>query len=119
MQNETKRRFDFSTLDRRLVFTLRTICVCCFILLLLLLAGNVLVRYFPVAALYWFDEVVEWVFAWMVFFGAAALWARDEHFRLEWISEKLRHHPKGHLVAAALEVISLIFLLIFSTKPCA
>ena len=99
--------------DRALVVTLRSICVCCFSLLLLLLAGNVFVRYFPVTAFYWFDELVEWVFAWMVFFGAAALWARDEHFRLEWINEKLKGRRSGHLVAAVLEVISLFFIFIF------
>lgn len=102
-----------AALDRGLVFTLRLICVVCFSLLLLLLAGNVFVRIFPVTAFYWFDEVVEWMFAWMVFFGAAALWARDDHFRLEWISEKLKERPVGHLVAAALEVISLFFIAIF------
>jgi len=99
--------------DRVLVFMLRSICVLCFSLLLLLLAGNVFVRYFPVTAFYWFDEVVEWMFAWMVFFGAAALWARGEHFRLEWISEKLKGRPTGHLVAAVLELISLFFVFIF------
>ena len=99
--------------DRGLVFTLRLICVSCFSLLLLLLAGNVFVRYFPVAAFYWFDEVVEWMFAWMVFFGAAALWARDDHFRLEWISDKLKEKPIGHLVAAVIELISLFFIAVF------
>jgi TRAP-type C4-dicarboxylate transport system permease small subunit len=102
-----------TALDRGLVFTLRTICVVCFTMLLLLLAGNVFVRIFPVTAFYWFDEVVEWMFAWMVFFGAAALWARDDHFRLEWISAKLKERPVGHLVAAALELISLFFIAIF------
>jgi TRAP-type C4-dicarboxylate transport system permease small subunit len=100
-------------IDRGLVFLLRTICVGCFVLLLLILAGNVFVRYFPVTAFYWFDEVVEWTFAWMVFFGAAALWARDEHFRLEWISDKLRGTRRGHLLSAALELISLIFIAVF------
>jgi TRAP-type C4-dicarboxylate transport system permease small subunit len=102
-----------SAFDRVLIYTLRLICVCCFSLLLLLLAGNVFVRYFPFAAFYWFDEVVEWMFAWMVFFGAAALWARDEHFRLEWINEKIKGTATGHLVAAGLEFISLSFLVIF------
>ena len=100
--------------SRVLVYTLRMICIACFSLLLLLLAGNVFVRHFPVAAFYWFDEVVEGIFAWMVFFGAAALWARDEHFRLEWINEKIRGTATGHLVAAGLELISLFFLIIFS-----
>ena len=99
--------------DRGLVYTLRLICVGCFSLLLVLLAGNVFVRYFPVAAFYWFDEVVEWAFAWMIFFGAAALWARDEHFRLDWINKKLKATPAGHLVAAGLEAVSLFFIVIF------
>lgn len=103
----------FEKIDRGVVFTLRLICVCCFSLLLLLLAGNVFVRYVPVAAFYWFDEVVEWMFAWMVFFGAAALWARDEHFKLEWINDKIKGTSTGHLVAVVLEIISLFFLIIF------
>ena len=102
-----------SAFDKALVYTLRLICICCFSLLLVLLAGNVFVRYVPVAAFYWFDEVVEWAFAWMVFFGAAALWARDDHFRLEWIINKIKGSPTGHLVAAGLELLSLFFLIIF------
>ena len=108
-----KARNLLSVFDRVLVRTLRLICIGCFSLLLLLLAGNVFVRYFPVTAFYWFDEVVEWVFAWMVFFGAAALWARDEHFKLEWINDKIKGTPAGHLVAVMLEIISLFFLIIF------
>lgn len=109
-----KRSIGFlSALDRGVVFSLRLICVCCFGLLLLLLAGNVFVRHFPVAAFYWFDEVVEWLFAWMVFFGAAALWARDEHFKLEWINGKIKGTMIGHLVAVFLELLSLFFLVVF------
>lgn len=103
----------FSTLDRVLVYTLRSICVCCFILLLLLLTGNVFVRYVPVAAFYWFDEVVEWMFAWMVFLGAAALWARNDHFRLEWIHEKIKGTAAGHLFSIFIEIVSLLFVAIF------
>lgn len=99
--------------DRGLVFLLRVICVGCFTLLLLILAGNVFVRYFPVTAFYWFDEVVEWMFAWMVFFGASALWARNEHFRLEWINEKIKGTRKGHLLAAMIELLSLCFITVF------
>jgi TRAP-type C4-dicarboxylate transport system permease small subunit len=113
MELKEKKPGFLSTVDRALVYTLRLICVCCFSLLLLLLSGNVFVRHFPVAAFYWFDEVVEWTFAWMVFIGAAALWARDEHFKLEWINEKIKGTPAGHLVVAALELISLFFLVIF------
>lgn len=102
-----------SVLDRWLVMALRAICVTCFAILLVLLAGNVFVRFVPVAAFFWFDEVVEWAFAWMVFFGAAALWARDEHFRLEWLGDKLRGTRPGHLVTGGVELLSLVFIAIF------
>ncbi|MFH1981608.1 MAG: TRAP transporter small permease [Pseudomonadota bacterium] len=111
---DTQKTFGFlSACDRILVTTLRSICVCCLSMLLLLLLGNVFVRYFPVAAFYWFDEVVEGLFAWMVFLGAAALWARNDHFRLEWINDKLKGKPAGHLIATAIEIISLFFIFIF------
>ena len=116
-----------TTFDRRLVQLMRIICLCCFTLLLLLLAGNVFVRIyagfyeripsfirFPIIGFYWFDEVVEGTFAWMVFFGAAALWARDEHFKLEWLSSKMTGTRTGHLVVGGLELISLFFLLTFA-----
>lgn len=103
----------FTRLDRYLNKTLRIICSLCLAILLVLLAGNVFVRYFPVAAFYWFDEVVEWVFAWMVFLGAAALWTRDEHFKLSWLDDKLEGTIAGNLITLFIELICLIFLMIF------
>lgn len=99
--------------DKALVFVLRAICVICFTVLLLLLSGNVFVRFFPVAAFFWFDEIVEWMFAWMIFFGAAALWARNDHFRLEWIYNKFKGRVFGHVVGLFVELLSLIFIAIF------
>ena len=103
-----------ATCDRILVRIMRWICICCFAFLFLLLAGNVFVRHVPIMAFYWFDEVVEWTFAWLVFFGAAALWARDGHFKLEWLPSKMKGKRNGHLAIAGLELISLFFLLIFA-----
>ena len=103
----------FAVVDRILISALRTICVICFALLFLLLSGNVFVRYVPVAAFFWFDEVVEWSFAWMVFFGAAALWAREDHFKLKWVSDKLEGTLRGHLLSILVEVLSLGFIAVF------
>ncbi len=123
-----------SAFNHILVKIMQSICILCFTLLMLLLAGNVfarmlaglaekltkyeftrdIARYVPIMAFYWFDEVVEWAFAWMVFFGAAALWARNEHFKLEWIAVKMKGTRTGHLVVTGLELISLFFLLIFA-----
>lgn len=104
------------TFDKWLVNILRGICVACFTLLLLLLTGNVFVRYVPIMAFYWFDEVVEWSFAWMVFCGAAALWARDDHFKLEWFPQKMQGSRNGRFVLVGLELLSLFFVLVFATQ---
>lgn len=103
----------FAVIDRIVVASLRTVCVACFALLFLLLSANVFVRYVPLGAMFWFDEVVEWSFAWMVFFGAAALWAREDHFRLSWISDKLGGTLQGHLLSILVEVLSLVFIAVF------
>lgn len=102
------------TTDRLLLKVLRFICIFCFSLLLVLLAANVLFRNFALMSLYWFDEVVEWAFAWLVFFGAAALWARGEHFKLEWLGNKLKGKRMGYLLFLFLEALSLVFLVIFT-----
>ncbi|MGE4299323.1 MAG: TRAP transporter small permease [Desulfovibrionaceae bacterium] len=116
MNNGTRHETWGAAFDRVLVTWMRRVCVVCFSLLLLLLAGNVFVRYVPVVAFYWFDEVVEFLFAWMVFIGAAALWARDEHFKLEWFRAKLVERKHGHLAVAVLECVSLAFLIVFFTQ---
>lgn len=103
----------FAAVDRIVVSGLRAVCVVCFALLFVLLSANVFVRYVPVWAMFWFDEVVEWAFAWMVFFGAAALWAREDHFRLSWISDKLEGTLGGHLLSILVEVLSLVFIAVF------
>ena len=113
METIKETRSTIAVFETCLLRSLQFICVTCLVLLLLLLSGNVFVRYVPVAAFYWFDEVVEWLFAWMIFFGAAALWARDEHFKLDWINKKLLGTPSGHCIAFILELLSLFFLAVF------
>ncbi len=106
--------------DRIVGLALRIVSVCCLVILLLLLAGNVLNRFVvPLSGLRkfsfgWFDEIVEWSFAWMVFFGAAALWREKEHFIVDWLSSKLKGKTGGYLLSVLLELISLSFFLVFA-----
>jgi len=104
----------FSITDHYLQIMMRSICIGCFSLLLILLAGNVFIRNFPFMSFYWFDEVVELTFAWLVFLGAAKLWAENEHFKLTWVSEKIKSHRTRHIFLIGIEAISIIFLLIFT-----
>jgi len=75
--------------DQALGLVLRAIPVLCLAALFVILFGNVLSRYFAIWSIAWFDEIVEALFAWMVFVGAAALWRENEHFRIDFLEDLL------------------------------
>ncbi len=102
------------TTDKIIGNTLRVICIFCFSVLFLLLAGNVLVRYFPFMSFHWFDEIVEWAFAWLVFFGCAALWRENEHFRIQWIQQKLGKNRYGSVIKTLLDLLSVMFFIVLA-----
>ena len=78
-----------SKVDRFTGRILRAIPILCFGLLFLLLFVNVIARTFQLAGFSWFDEVVQGLFAWMVFVGAAALWREKDHFQVDWLPQAL------------------------------
>ena len=86
----------FKTTDKILYKIIQIISIFCFLVLAILVAGNVIIRFLskimPTPSLHWFDEIVEWAFASLVFYGAAALWMINGHFKLDIIREKISHH---------------------------
>lgn len=62
----------------------------------------------------WFDEILEGVFAWMVFMGAAALWRENEHFTVTFLPDWLRGSKKGCVLDVTIHLISILFLLVFT-----
>ena len=99
-----------ATFDRFLAIIMRWLTLVCFVALLILLSGVVFVRFVPITSLGWTDEIVEWAFAWMVFIGAAILWRNNEHFRVQWLPDKLSGRVSGKVLAIAVEILSMIFL---------
>ncbi len=99
-----------SALDHRLGQLLRIVPITCLSLLFLLLFINVVARTFQLAGFAWFDEVVQGLFAWMVFIGAAALWRDKDHFQVHWLIETLPPAP-SRLLRILIALISLSFLL--------
>jgi TRAP-type transport system small permease protein len=85
-----------------------------FIILLLLLAINVFFRLVPIYNMSWFDEVVEFSFAWLVFFGAASLWYKKEHTRVDFIPERLKEKISGDVLNLINEVLSMMFAILFT-----
>jgi len=102
-------------IDRIALVVLKALTITLFLLLSLLVSANVLVRFVPVVSLHWFDEIVEMLYAYLIFYGAAALWITREHFSLgDWIGATiLRGSRTRYLYRAVLEVLVLIFAAIF------
>lgn len=101
--------------DRFVLALLKAFTILCFILLTVLISANVFVRFFPVVSLHWFDEIIELLYAYLVFYGAAALWITREHFSVgDWISGRLIRNPKAiRVYRLVLECLVLVFALIF------
>ncbi len=100
--------------DRTMISILKTLTIALFVLLMVILTANVFVRFFPVLSLHWLDEVVELLFAALVFYGAAAAWILKGHFSAgDWI-EKRMAGPRGRAaVRLVIDVISFAFIAVF------
>jgi TRAP-type C4-dicarboxylate transport system permease small subunit len=103
-------------LDRLVLTTLKALTIAIFLLLTVLISANVFVRFVPLFSMHWFDEIIELLYAYLVFFGAAALWISRDHLKIgDWVSGRVIRTPGAQKVyRLALEAIALIFALIFT-----
>jgi len=58
----------------------------------------------------WQTEIIAWLFGWMIFFGSVSLWRGRDHFKIDWLFDKIVIRRYGFIFQLALETISLIFL---------
>jgi TRAP-type C4-dicarboxylate transport system permease small subunit len=100
--------------DHALDAAMRWISIICLVVLLGLVSLIVLVRFWPVVALGWEDEVVELAFAWMVFLGSAAVWRSHEHIVIDFIPQALAGSPVGRALEVLVGVLVLGFLGVYT-----
>ncbi len=101
-------------IDQVILRALKGITITSFVLLTLLVSANVFVRFFPVASLHWFDEIIELVYAYLIFYGAAALWISREHFGVgDWIEKRIKQARMRHAYKLIIQLLVMGFALIF------
>ena len=100
--------------DRGLAALLRWGSLVCFVALLLLVSGEILIRFVPVFSLSCADEIVELSLALMVFLGTAALWRSREHITIDFILQSLAGSRLGRALELLLGLLALVFLSIFT-----
>lgn len=104
---------NLENIQRHIENIFKAICIITGFALLILMTGNVLVRIFPIISLHWFDEIVELLFAWMVFIGSAVLYSKKDHFMIEWLGEKTKNTAIAPYYALAINLICLSFVAVF------
>ena len=106
---------DFLTrMDKVILYTLKVITITVFVLLTILISANVFVRFVPVVSLHWFDEIIELLYAYLVFYGAAALWISHDHFGVgDWIEKRIRDQRMRYVYRSIIELLVLCFAVIF------
>jgi TRAP-type C4-dicarboxylate transport system permease small subunit len=102
-------------MDRVILQAFKALTITCFVALTALVSANVFVRFFPVASLHWFDEIIELLYAYLVFYGAAALWITREHFGVgDWIGGRvIKDASARHVYRLVIELLVLVFVLVF------
>jgi TRAP-type transport system small permease protein len=101
-------------IDKIVFMVLKIVTITSLFSLTVLVTANVFVRFFPVVSLHWFDEIVELLFAYLVFYGSAALWISREHFSVgNWIGKRMKSNATHHVYRIVLEVLTLLFVVIF------
>ncbi len=102
------------SMDKVILKALKVVTITSFVCLTVLISANVFVRFFPIASLHWFDEIIELLYAYLVFYGAAALWISREHFGVgDWIEKRIRDIRIRHIYRLIIELLVLCFVVIF------
>src|SRR4030067_3436217 len=100
--------------DRVILGTLKVITITSFVILTILISANVFVRFVPIASLHWFDEIIELLYAYLIFYGAAALWISHEHFGVgDWIEKRIKNIRMRYGYRMIIELFVLCFVVIF------
>jgi len=86
----------------------------CIASLWIIVTATVLFRFLPMFSMGWSDEIVELLFAWMVFVGAAELCRQRKHFIVDLIPNMIAGTRTGHVLGIVIQLLALAFLLVFT-----
>jgi TRAP-type C4-dicarboxylate transport system permease small subunit len=102
------------TIDQVMTAVMKWTSAFCLAALVLLVGAGVFVRFVPVSSMGWADEIIELVFAWLVFFGAAWLWRSRTHFKVDLLEHLLAGTRCTLVLELTIQFICLLFLLVLA-----
>jgi len=102
-------------IDTVVAKVLEIFCISCVIALFVIMIAKVFFRLVPVLSLIptfstgWFDEIIEWLFAWLIMTCSTLLCRNNEHFRVDLISTRLKNQNMASLLDTLCYTVALIF----------
>ena len=103
-----------SKMDGILGISLRGISSFAIVVLWIMVTAIVLFRFLPIFPMGWSDEIVELLFAWMVFSASAELCRQRKHFTVDLIPNMIAGTRTGHILGIVIQLLALAFLLVFT-----
>jgi TRAP-type C4-dicarboxylate transport system permease small subunit len=106
----------FKIADAVILQALKWISIICLVLLFVLVMAGFIVRIGELGSIHFFDEILAWLLAGMIFYGAAGLWIRRDHFRLDVLKKILSDRcPVAYAIFNLfIELASLFFIGLFT-----
>lgn len=104
----------FERLDAAVARSLDLLCMALVGGLFVLVALVVAMRLSGLGSPAWSDEIVELMLAWLIFIGAAALWRRGEHFRVDLLEQMSSNETTRARLGLAVEALSVVFLAVLT-----
>ena len=104
----------FNKVDRILGISLRGVSSFTIVTLWIIVTAIVLFRIIPIFSMGWSDEIVELLFAWMVFICSAELGRQRKHFIVDLIPNMITGTRTGHVLNIVIQLLALAFLLVFT-----
>ena len=103
-----------SKMDGTLGISMRRVGSFAIVALWILVTATVLFRFIPIFSMGWSDEIVEWLFAWMVFICSAELCRQRKHFIVDLIPNMIAGTRTGRVLNIVTLLLALAFLLVFT-----
>jgi TRAP-type C4-dicarboxylate transport system permease small subunit len=103
-----------SKVDGILGISMRGISSFAIVALWIIVTATVLFRIIPIFSMGWSDEIVELLFAWMVFICSAELGRQKKHFVVDLIPNMIAGTRIGQVVNIVIQLLALVFLLVFT-----
>jgi TRAP-type C4-dicarboxylate transport system permease small subunit len=105
----------FRIADRGIAWITRMGVIGSFITLFCLLMAGVVTRALPFVSISGYDEIIEFVFAWMTFLGALALWREGALYSVDFIQNAVAPWMRRSLLFFV-QSLMLVFALVLTLK---